>query len=162
MKLVIQTQVRENYGVHDWNGKGECPQCWKNKGGKTYVVLNLTVAQVLTIKDTGIPTLKSLIETNNESFQEYMIDWSIVDDDVTVCEAWETPFELFYEQGKWVAKRTTENGEYGYMRQEIVSKTEQYDMLTNGERTNYTVFYTLTDGRVLDYKATCDALAQAA
>ena len=23
--LVIQTQVKENYGVHDWDGKGECP-----------------------------------------------------------------------------------------------------------------------------------------
>jgi len=162
MKLVIQTQVRENYGAHDWDGEGECPQYWKCKGGETYVVPSLTVAQVLKIKDTGIPTLKSLVETSNESFQEYMIDWSIMDDDATVCEAWETPFELFYEQGRWVARRTVMNDAYGYMRQEVAFKTEQYDMLSGGERANYDVSYTFRDGRVLDYKATCEALAQAA
>ena len=38
MRLVIHTQYRENYGAHDWDGKGECPQYWKLKGGSTYVV----------------------------------------------------------------------------------------------------------------------------
>ena len=38
MKVVIYTQFRENYGAHDWDGKGECPQYWKNKGGSCYVV----------------------------------------------------------------------------------------------------------------------------
>ena len=38
MKLVIHTQFKENYGAHDWDGKGECPQYWKFKGGSTYVV----------------------------------------------------------------------------------------------------------------------------
>ena len=37
MKLVIYTQFRENYGAHDWDGEGECPQRWKYKGGDTYV-----------------------------------------------------------------------------------------------------------------------------
>jgi len=41
MKLVIQTQFKENYGAHDWDGKGECPQYWKFKGGETYVFANL-------------------------------------------------------------------------------------------------------------------------
>ena len=41
MKLVIQTQYKENYGAHDWNGEGECPQYWKFKGGETYVVPNV-------------------------------------------------------------------------------------------------------------------------
>jgi hypothetical protein len=160
MKLVIQTQVRENYGAHDWDGKGECPQHWKCKGGDTYVVPNLTVTQVLKIKDTGIPTLKSLVETSNESFQEYVIDWSIMDDDATVCEEWETPFELFYEQGRWVARRTVMNDAYGYMRQEVAFKTEQYDMQTGGERANYDVSYTFRDGRVLGYNDTCKALKE--
>ena len=38
MKLVIHTQFKENYGAYDWDGKGECPQYWKFKGGSTYVV----------------------------------------------------------------------------------------------------------------------------
>ena len=46
MKLVIQTQFRENYGAHDWDGKGECPQYWKFKGGDTYIVdVSLAEAQ---------------------------------------------------------------------------------------------------------------------
>ena len=31
--LVIRTQIHENYGAHDWDGTGECPQYWKAKGG---------------------------------------------------------------------------------------------------------------------------------
>ena len=31
MKLVIQTQYKENYGYHDWDGKGECPQYWDSR-----------------------------------------------------------------------------------------------------------------------------------
>ena len=35
-RLVIQTQIYENYGAHNWDGKGECPQYWKAKGGNEY------------------------------------------------------------------------------------------------------------------------------
>lgn len=41
MMLVIETQYRENYGAHDWDGEGECPQYWKFKGGSEYKVLNV-------------------------------------------------------------------------------------------------------------------------
>ena len=40
--LVIWTQYRENYGAHTWDGEGDCPQHWKNKGGGTYVFENVT------------------------------------------------------------------------------------------------------------------------
>ena len=43
MKLLITTQVYENYGAHDWDGKGLCPQYWKAKGGSDYVVRNRTM-----------------------------------------------------------------------------------------------------------------------
>jgi len=36
----VQTQCRENYGAHDWDGEGICPQYWKNKGGDDYVIQN--------------------------------------------------------------------------------------------------------------------------
>jgi hypothetical protein len=160
MKLVIQTQVRENYGAHDWDGEGECPQRWKCKGGDTYVVPNVTPLQINKITESGPPGLKSLIEVRNESFEEYIIDCQVVADDAVVCEHWESPLELFYEQGRWVARRTTKNDEYGHMRKEIAAKTEQYDMQPGGERANYTVFYTFKDGRVLYLAATCEALAE--
>ena len=36
MKLHIVCQYSENYGAHDWDGQGECPQRWKMKGGEDY------------------------------------------------------------------------------------------------------------------------------
>ena len=44
MKLLISTQVYENYGAHDWDGTGECPQYWKAKGGSDYVIKRFKVA----------------------------------------------------------------------------------------------------------------------
>ena len=162
MKLVIQTQHAENYGAHDWNGKGACPQNWKFKSGDTYVVPNMTPAQIEKVKAKGIPTLKALIEVRNTHFEETIIGWGVVEDDAVVCDAWESPTELFYEQGRWVARHTEENGEYGCMRMEIASKTEQYDMVAGGERANYEAVYTLHDGRKVLYKDLAAALKDAA
>ena len=45
-KLLITTQTYENYGAHDWDGVGECPQYWKAKGGSDYVVKKVNVNKV--------------------------------------------------------------------------------------------------------------------
>ena len=149
MKIVIQTQVQENYGAHDWDGVGACPQYWKAKGGETYVVPDLTVDQVLKIKDAQMQPLLARIAVCNDGFEEYVIDWSIEDNDAVVCDEWVTPFNLYQEDGKWVARRTEVNGEYGYMHHKVASKTEQYDMLKDAERENYKAVYTMTNGDVV-------------
>jgi len=159
MKIVIQTQIRENYGAHDWDGKGECPQRWKFKGGDTYVVPNLTPAQAARVQEEGIPTLTALIESRSEGFEEYILGFSVAEDSDAVCEPWETPFELFWEQNRWVARRVVKNDEYGYMRREVAAKTEEYVMHMGGERADYQVMYTLRDGRVLNNDDTVAALA---
>ncbi len=41
MMLVIDTQYMENYGAHDWDGQGECPQYWKAKGGSEFKVTGI-------------------------------------------------------------------------------------------------------------------------
>ena len=38
MLLIIETQYSENYGAHDWDGEGESPQRWKQKGGSSYKI----------------------------------------------------------------------------------------------------------------------------
>lgn len=38
MRALITTLHRENYGAHNWDGQGECPQHWKNKAHYEYVV----------------------------------------------------------------------------------------------------------------------------
>ena len=149
MKLVIQTQYCENYGAHTWDGEGECPQYWKFKGGETYVVPNLSQDQVTQVIEQGIPTLRALIEYSNEASREYILDWSVQDDADVVGEPWETPFELYWEQGRWVARRTVKNDEYGYLRADIGSKTEQYDMMMEGGRENYTVEYRDRSGEIM-------------
>ena len=73
--LVIQTQHKENYGAHNWDGTGECPQHWKFKGGNTYFVSDLTSKQINKIAQGGIPTLEKLIEFRNEGFEEYILYW---------------------------------------------------------------------------------------
>ena len=150
MKLVIQTQHRENYGAHDWDGKGECPQYWKFKGGETYVFPNLIPNDVTRIKESGIPTLTNLIETKDEGWEEYVIDWSFEDDDAVVCEKWESPWVLEYSEGKWVANRLSERDEFWKI--DVMAKHESYTLAPNGERSNYSQKFEMSDGELLSYK----------
>ena len=41
---VIDTQYKENYGAHDWDGTGDCPQHWKFKGGSCIKVMDVPVS----------------------------------------------------------------------------------------------------------------------
>ena len=77
-KLLITTQVHENYGAHDWDGVGECPQYWKAKGGNDYVIRNFTDFGNVT---ETVMALRSQVESDNEYFREYIINWEIVADD---------------------------------------------------------------------------------
>ena len=36
--IVVNCQFRENYGSHQWDGEGKCPQYWKCKGGISFIV----------------------------------------------------------------------------------------------------------------------------
>ena len=75
MKLHITCQYMENYGAHDWDGKGVCPQYWKMKGGSEYkitgVPLNIDYAEVVSAAD---------IEKDNDYCREYILDWSVESD----------------------------------------------------------------------------------
>ena len=77
MKLLITTQVYENYGAHDWDGVGECPSYWKAKGGNDYVVKKVNVNKVT----ETVMGVRSQIEQDNYAFRETIIDWTIVADD---------------------------------------------------------------------------------
>jgi hypothetical protein len=76
MKLLITTQVYENYGAHDWEGEGECPQYWKAKGGSDYVVKRFKGDATTTVM-----CLRDQIECDNEHIRESIIDFRIVADD---------------------------------------------------------------------------------
>ena len=76
MKLLITTQVYENYGAHDWDGEGACPQYWKAKGGCDYVIKKFRGDAT-----TAVMALRSQIEQDNEAYRESIINWEIVADD---------------------------------------------------------------------------------
>ena len=76
-KLLITTQVYENYGAHDWDGEGECPQYWKAKGGNDYVVKKVNVNKVT----ETVMGVRGQIEQDNDGFRESIIGWEIVADD---------------------------------------------------------------------------------
>lgn len=76
MKLLITTQVYENYGAHDWDGKGECPQYWKAKGGNDYVVKNFRGDAT-----AAVMALRPQVECDNVGFREHIIDFVVVADD---------------------------------------------------------------------------------
>jgi hypothetical protein len=75
-KLLISTQIHENYGAHDWDGVGECPQYWKAKGGSDYVVKKFKGDATMAIMG-----LRSQIECDDEYYRESIIDWKIVPND---------------------------------------------------------------------------------
>ena len=76
MMLVIRTQYMENYGAHDWDGTGQCPQYWKMKGGSEYKITNVP----LNIDYQEVVSMAN-VETDNEYCREYILDWSIESDD---------------------------------------------------------------------------------
>lgn len=154
MKIVIQTQYCENYGAHDWDGKGECPQYWKFKGGETYVIRDLDVAAAMNAAEL-VAEARKYIEYANEATEEYILGWDLLDDcESDMCESWETPWSLTLDdEGKWYAYREILNDdEYGYMRQDVSSKIESYLMVQEGGRDEYLAKYKMQDGSYTDWQ----------
>lgn len=81
MKLMITTQVQENYGAHDWDGTGTCPQYWKFKGGSDYFYNLGPVMRNAEALAELVHVLSQQVECDNVGFREYVIGWSVEADD---------------------------------------------------------------------------------
>jgi hypothetical protein len=81
MKIIITTQDRENYGAHTWNGEGQCPQHWKNKGGVDYVINDLSVEQAQNIEDNFDNLVGKHLNVSDEYFNTYVISYNIVENE---------------------------------------------------------------------------------
>ncbi len=106
--LVIRTQYMENYGAHDWDGKGQCPQYWKMKGGSEYKITNVP----LNIDYQEVVSMAN-VERDNEYCREYILDWSMEADDYL---SWFEKSQLEYDGVIACKEPTIEyselNGEY--------------------------------------------------
>lgn len=72
MKLLITTQVYENYGSAD-------EPYWKPKGGSDYVIKKFRGGQEAATQ--AVMALRSQIEQDNEFYREYILNWEIVGND---------------------------------------------------------------------------------
>lgn len=97
-RLVIGTQYEENYGAHDWDGQGECPQYWKFKGGNDYVVASFTVSELAAMAPLGVQktlaekaqAFAATVAKDNHYAREYMIGWDLLDpNELTETEKYE-------------------------------------------------------------------------
>jgi len=84
MILVIETQYMENYGAHDWDGVGECPQYWKAKGGSSYKVTGVPVG--IDFQEV-MEVVSAEIEVSNDHFSESIIGYR------TEADGWLSWFE---------------------------------------------------------------------
>jgi len=100
IRVVFTTQYLENYGAHDWDGEGECPQYWKPKGGSTYIV-SASADEIA--MSTWWDIAERAIETDNDYEREYIISHAIVDAiDFNIADFvdfYEAPTLMQYENG---------------------------------------------------------------
>ncbi len=80
MKLHIVTQYMENYGAHDWDGTGECPQYWKFKGGEDFFYPLGDVARSAEAIEELVHYFRKDIEWNDFGSRQYIVGYGIVED----------------------------------------------------------------------------------
>ena len=76
--IIVFTQISENYGAHAWNGRGECPQYWKQKGGEEYrhpVALDLNEAHDRNRVNKLVEELRVAVSRFNQHYAETVVDW---------------------------------------------------------------------------------------
>lgn len=80
MKLHIVTQYMENYGAHDWDGTGECPQYWKFKGGEDFFYQLGSVEPSAEHIEELIHVLRTRIEWDDVGSRQYITGYGVVED----------------------------------------------------------------------------------
>jgi hypothetical protein len=79
MKVVIYTQVYENYAWNEDGTIGKGPDAyWKAKGGDEYIVRDIETEVDAT---AAVMVLREQIEKANDYFAETIVDWDLVDND---------------------------------------------------------------------------------
>jgi hypothetical protein len=152
MKAVIQTQFLENYGAHDWDGQGECPQYWKPKGGDTYVI-DISISQNMDIEFWK--HLMSFIEYSGDYAREYSVGETIVDDidfkESDYAPNWDAPYYLkWLDDGRLHSTRTSFWDEWRH--DEIAGDRKTFILAEGGDQEDFLLEYILKDGITMTYQ----------
>jgi hypothetical protein len=70
----------ENYGAHDWDGEGECPQYWKFKGGEDYFYALGDCGRSEEALLELVQALRKRIEWDDVGSRNYMVGYGVVED----------------------------------------------------------------------------------
>lgn len=79
-KIVALYQYAENYASWDWDGKGDCPQGWKMKGGVDEILVegvDSDMAQAL-MQEAWINEKADSFSYSNDYSQQYLAGINIV------------------------------------------------------------------------------------
>lgn len=150
MAKIVTTQYRENYGAHDWDGTGECPQYWKNKFGSTIVVLGAK----------SDDQVHEVINHSSNYSHEYIIDMRDVSQNYVnnvgkeasiVYEPWEERHYItIAEDGSILEERVSG---FENLRQGLKQYTHRWEYANaedrhSGNSSNYEVEYRFKNGMV--------------
>ena len=148
-KLVITTQYMENYGDL------ESPYM-KFKGGNTYELPNcgdLNENEVATIVAQVRPYITTTLLESNGGCEEYIVDFKVVSHSTKTVEDWETVTNFTLIGGSVNFMKVTDNREDGWMKKEILERTESWtgDM-SDTKRGDYKSEYLMEDGDIISHK----------
>ena len=152
MKLVIQTQYKENYAAHDEGyDHGVSEPYWKFKGGSIYVIEDIDFINTEYLQGL-VDEVSPIFVYSNPASECYIIDWELVPHEENPWDEWETPYKLIKE-GKpmseiaWSMSKFTDNTEDGYLRSEISWQDQTWFYKADGEVSSYHSVYEMTDGQ---------------
>ena len=157
LNLIIQTQYKENYAAHNEDYvHGVSEPYWKFKGGSSYLIKDIDFINTEYLENLVKET--AFIHCyENPASMEYVLDWELIDEnDLSEHIAdWESPYILEKnESGQWTSTKVEENGDYGYMRSEILKKVAVWTYEgSNPKSINYDAEFTMEDGETVHMEA---------
>lgn len=80
MKSTIQitAQYEENYGAHNWDGKGICPEHWKPKGAQMFS-LEIDLDYLWYAQEQCLSVFNTMLEKQSDCYGRYTyIDHEVI------------------------------------------------------------------------------------
>ena len=123
--VVAFYQVCENYGAHAWDGEGECPQYWKDKGGCERVVAARSLSEVT---DMSPKDYELLVRDNSEyGLGDYNEYYQHIYMGYELCEISEAKLREMEEY----LRNADEREDLGYLRYCWKEGEKHFDALTD-------------------------------
>lgn len=81
LQVIVTYQTYENYGAHDWDGTGVCPQHWKAKGCHSETLMEVTPTQVIELGSKGLEAMvMDRADTRDDEYYDvHVSSWELVD-----------------------------------------------------------------------------------